>query len=921
MTQRARLDQLKRSRNNLNYRTFLEQFEEFEREAKHLRKPVATFGDLPYVGNKHGDECLVLDTGVKYFWDANIQNWLPLLGKGYDVPSGVIKRYRGKYIARGGETEVILSHRYDVGMNTLDVYINGLLQEADVDYREIDEITIEFTTPLETGMIVTYMMPYVVGNANEDADIRRRLLQIEHNHYQLMMVNYYQGKPVNSQALFFDGFLNTNYVDYIKTTKNIEYDNIRRTMRVATNTISKFQEVFDSDSQIDLTVSNLRLLNSEITLPVSQEFSVAFEDDFSTPNKLALEATTAYWDPELQQLAVDPYYSGGNHYQLGDFMGTTGGVERSGVYWEQAPCYSVAPGKNHMFAVHGVDVTLVPINRPFRNTDGGSMWVPDVSSENMSGASQHNSTHTWGAYYSNSAIRTLVYVPETDKLYFLQQDSEGGGRYNQKIRSFSTVTSSFTISTVQSRWYNNNRRCAVWGTQQDLGWPAGMPNTTGGSGKTDVIHSLGATQTHLLIRVEDTIYFVNPVTWSVEKVLDWSSAEIKPSRFLNNSMQFAADNRFLYFPWWGVYKEHNGYFVEVFDIEDGRFIDKYWITETYPTTTAMHYDFLRNRMILGLWGGNWYSLVEKGVAGDFSSNGSFAGFMLFDPPATGFSLAQSIPLTTNLSEVEYKLSATHVENGGVVEYFIRFNGAAWQRIDLDREYKWINPKKTGEATIELRVALKNNVGTSTSPIVTDWKLDIKQYLNEGIYVSKEQTLQISSVSSGKMVLNQDAPNETSIQWTIQLAPDAPEVPVSEDGVFSISDGLGTAYATIRARMATNNTLLSPVVRDFTLQMHYVEAGRLESTVYNQIYDIEYGTMWVTNTASNDYIVPYMSRDGGQTWVEGVREASVKLPDGSFESQYRFTFTGDEQIRNQAKVAFDIRGATEIVQYGVSINPL
>lgn len=919
MTQRARLDQLKRSRSDIQYRTFLEQYEELERRAGHAHQPVATVGDLPTVGNKPGDECLVLDKGIKYYWDAGLQAWRPLLGKGYDVPTGLIKRHRGRIVAAGGETEIILSHRYDVGEDTLDVYINGILQDVDIDYLEIDESTIQFVTPLEQGMIITYMTPYVIGDAINDGEIQRRLLQIEHNHYQLMMVNYYQGKPVDSQSLFFDGFVNTQYIDYLKTTNNVEYDNVKQTMRVKLNTISKFQEVFDADTQIDMPVSSLRLANSEITLPISATLTTAFTDDFSTSSKMAMDATTAFWDPILQQIAVDPHYSGGNHYPLGDFMGTTGGVERAGGYWAVGQgggaLYSIAPSWAWTFFVQGGGyMSMHPSTRPYANT-----WVKSVCADPTSSYDHynwHNGDQPWNGYSDNIVtLKTLTYVQAVDKFFAVRQTDDGGGKVTQTLL---WINNRNTKDMVFATGYRYEAR---WGTWSAAPWPTGMPNTTGGVGKTDYVHSVSATKDHLLIRVEDIIFFVDPKTMAVVKTLDWSSAAEKPSRFLNNSMQFAADNRFLYFPWWGVYNEKNGYFVEVYDIQDGHFIDKYFITETYPTTTAMCYDFIRNRMMFGLWANNWYTLDNKGVAGNYSTNATLGGAMYFDPPSTNFVVAQSQPIYTNLSKVEYRLSATQVLNGGVIEYFIRFNGAAWQKIALGTTYTWDNPKKTDTAVIELRVSLKNNVGTVTSPIVTDWTLAIKQYLGKGKYVSKDQVLSLDKVTGGKLALNQTIPQESSLQWKIQLDPQAAAIPVAADGSFSTPSNLSTAQAIVTGEFATNNTLFSPVVRDYTLNMYYVNAARLESTIYAQMQDMTHATMWVTNTSSNDYVQPYLSRDGGMTWVEGQRESSVKLPDGSFESQYRFTFSGAEKIRNQAKVAFDLRGATEIVQYGVSLNPL
>lgn len=895
MAQRPRLSQIRRA--DTNFRTFDEQFKELERETRHGREPVTTVGELPQIDNRDGDLCLVLNDDVIYRWKEQVQNWTPVLGKGYDVPSGTIKRYRGKYVATGGETIVSLSHRYDVGVNTLDVFVQGILQDEGIDYYEVDEVTIEFTTPLEAGMEVTYMTPYVVGDVSSVVNLEKRLESIEHNHYQLMMNQYYTGKPVQAQGLAFDGFLNTNQIDYLLTSNNIEYVSVDRIMKLKTNTSSQFQEAFDSTAYTD-PISTVWMRGSEITLPLNSVVSTVLQDNFADDTKINIPASSAFHDLGKQLFTTDDTYAGGNHYYKGDFMGTTGNADRSSNYtWGSnvSSCYSVIAQGNMISSVNDTNILYTDVY-PY------------------AGASYHY-TRGSGSYGDNDGLGELyyfgedlnryfnVYVKSTNRIYTLKQAAAGSNKWRQQIFTF-------------------NGRSRDLGSYTSPAWPTGMPNTTGYNLATDWIDQMGSDETHIIFRIGNKVYFVDVNTWTVDRLIDFTDAVRKPSLYIQNSRQFTADARYLYFPA-RLYRDSLwGYYLEVFDKVTGEYINEILVTRDntgQPSTTAMHYDQWNNRMVLGLWGGAWYSLAGKSFYSYNSSTG-YAGFFVLDIPKTSFVALQSKAITTNLPTITYKLQATEVLSGGVSEYYIRFGQNPWQKINLNQEYTYTNPLGAKETTIELRALLRTNIGTATAPTLTDWTLSIKTFKNSALYQSKEQLMSLNNVTGGRLIQTGTIPNETSLNWEVKLDTADPYIAISDDGHFSTMSGMDLAHMTLKGTMATNNPLLSPVVKDITLQMHYVDAGQLVSNTFQQIEDINEATMWVTTGSSSDYYVPHLSRDGGDTWIEGIKEDTLRMQDGTVESKFHFVFDGTEQTRQKLKVKFEITGTTEFRQYGVMLNP-
>jgi hypothetical protein len=933
MAQRPRLSQLKRT--DVNFRTFKEQYESLEGNTEHQRYPVRTKGDLPMTGNVDGSQCFVIEEGVLYFWSENLQNWQSVLGKAFEIPDQVFKRKKRKFVAEEGQTIFLMDFQYNPGVDELDVYIQGILQDVDTDYYETDDRTIEFTSPLKAGMQVTVATPMIVRETLSHEEITKRLVQAEQRYYQLMMNQYYSGKPVDAKGMVFDGFLNTDYIDYAATTLNVRYDNISKSMSLETSVIRKVVESFDGTTGVDPS-STILVSNSEMTLAVSTLYTEAFADDFSTSEYIDWELTNAYHDIEKELITTVATYSGGDHYYQGDFMTTTDKVDRVGFsqsitrqhayyrydanqkYYEELQdkelCYSILPMGN-MTAVINEMAGVYRSEWPYSG-DGFMYRGGDVNAYRSDGYT--NSLHQSGSQYilqrygmfannNGQYFRSnLAYVSGWNRVVSLEQYTEAAGRYYQRL--YYATGQQYNISwTAYSR-------------------PTDLPVELFGSASKTFTDSLlkidqiGSTKNELLLRVGDKLFFLDS-SLKLIKTLDWTDADRKPSNYNRVAAQMTADARYLYFPARLNRNGQWGYYLEVFDQEDGRFVNEILVTRDYsgdPATTAMGFDWKYNRLILGQQGNYWYNLYGKSYTNNYTQT-SYAGFIHFQAPDLNERAVYSERITTNLPVVKHQLTVDETLNQGEILYYIRFNDEAWTRIYPDVTRSWVNANGAKESTIQLRAVLRSSLNASVSPELTEWKLNVCQFLDQGAFHSTEQLLSLSGAIGGQIISNQDIPQETSLNWSIQLDQSEEPITVGTDGAFDTNDIIDDAYVTTHAVLGTNNTLISPVVRDYKVHFHQVDAGVLVTEAVQQLEDIHKVSMWVTTGGASDYYDVELSRDGGVTWVEATKANATTLQNGNVETLWETVFEGAETSLRSFKIKFTLNSAVSIYQYGAMLN--
>ena len=915
MAQRPRLDQIKRG--DVNYKTFKEQYTELESNTKHFRHPVRTKGELPFGGNIDGTQCLVVDEGVVYYWDERIQNWQPILGQVFEMDTATFKRWKKTYVATAGQTDFLTDVLFDVGKHEIDVYLQGILQDIDIDYIEFDERTIRFKDGVPAGAIVTLATPMVIESTTSIETYLKRLEDLEFNNYQMMMIQYYDGKGFEAQGIVYDGFINTEYIDYILTTKNVMYDAVRKSMYMFHTSDSGIVEQFDNLTNVD-PVSTIYLRGSEITLPIDMNYKDVFVDDFSTQNFMDLDESNVFWDREKQLVTNDDTYGGGNHYYKGDFMTTTGNADSVGFnetisaprgsgYFQSlhsnAACYAV-------LAMGTMNAVLNGIGMVYRNIwpYSGFSWMYRASNEywwRTDGGSSYAS-HALFVDDTTTWRPTITYVSAWNRIVALQQYAEASGRYYQRLISASGRTRS-----VAWKWENR---------------PVGLPQTMFGSEvniftqSVSYISQVGATLEHLLLRSGNILYFLDS-NYNVVKVLDWTKASRKPSTYNVTSQQITADKRYLYFPARLLRNGQWGYYLEVFSIEDGSFVNEILVTNANsgnPGTTAMSYDHQYNRLVLGQQGNLKYALHGKNK-NNISENSGYMGMLIFEAPEERTRELVSKPLTTNLPQINYKLTATQTLNLGLIDYYIRFNDEAWTKINLNVNYTWVNPNGAKETIIQLRAALRTTLTASKSPEITDWRLSVRPYEKAGRYRSKPTLINMDGVTGGSLKPTQDVPNESQIQWFIELDEESNRYYAGKDGSFSFPEITGDAYFTMEANMATSNILMSPVVRDVRMQMYRDDEGMLYTETSRQLHDIRETSIWVTTSAGNSNYEIDVSRDDGKTWFGAVKKQSIQVTNGNIETNWYHSFEGVGNGERDFKIRFRLNGATEIMQYGAKIN--
>lgn len=917
MAQRPRLGQLKR--NDINYRTFQQQYEELEGNTKHIRTPVRTKGELPFGGNLDGTQCLVIDEGVVYYWDENLQNWQPILGQVFTMETATFKRWKKTFVATAHQTDFLTDVLFDVGKSEVDVYVQGLLQDVDLDYIEFDDRTIRFNQGLPAGAVVTIATPMIIESTTSLETYLKRLEDLEFNNYQMMMIQYYDGKGFEAQGMVFDGFINTEYIDYSLTTTNVLYDAVRKSMYMFHTADSGVAEQFDETTNIDPS-STVYLRGSEITLPISTLLKDVFVDDFSTQNFMDLDESSVFWDREKQLVTNDETYGGGSYYYKGDFMSTTGNADLLGfsedptisTYYNtsgqtasttlarNATCHAVLAMGTMNVMINGV-AALYRASWPY----SGYSWL---YRSNSSYQVRPSGVGIYGLFPDSSGTYAskTVYVHAWNNIVALRQDSEDSGRYYQRI----------AFGTGRARiisWVYGDR-------------PIGLPNTMFGSQTGDFTQSstyisqIGSTIDNLLIRAGNILYFLNR-SLTVVKTLDWSKASRKPATYNVTSQQITADKRYLYFPARLLRDGVWGYYLEVFNISDGSFVGEVLVTTDNsgnPGTTAMAFDHTYNRLILGQQGSNKYSLPGKGT-NSIKEWANYAGMLIFEAPDEMSRELISKPFTTNLPQVYYRLSATQTLNQGIIDYYIRFNDEAWTKINLNTNYTWINPGGAKGTIVQLRAVLKTTLTATLPPTLTDWKLSVRPYETAARYRSTQTLLGMDGVTGGNLKPSQDVPNETHIQWFIELDDESNRYYAGKDGSFSFPEMTGDALFTMEANMATSNILMSPVVRDVKLQLYRDDEGMLYTETSRQLHDIRETSMWVTTSAGNSNYEIDVSRDDGVTWFKAKKKDSLQVTNGNVETNWYHDFKSVGNGERAFKIRFRLNGTTEILQYGAKIN--
>lgn len=117
------------------------------------------------------------------------------------------------YIATEGQTISYLLGEYRPGEYELEVHINGVRQTYEVDYREIDEHTIEFVESLEAGDRLLFTVRKAKSNTILHESHTPKAGQTVFN----LTNSYHPGR--NTLMVFDNGQLLTVEVDYIETNE------------------------------------------------------------------------------------------------------------------------------------------------------------------------------------------------------------------------------------------------------------------------------------------------------------------------------------------------------------------------------------------------------------------------------------------------------------------------------------------------------------------------------------------------------------------------------------------------------------------------------------------------------------------------------------------------------------------------------
>lgn len=191
------------------------------------KEPVATVGLLPTENNKNGDIRLVLEELKFYKWNENISSWEFIniadsnsSSNEIDIPID-LSSYTdiiGEFFARENQTIFTSQKPYGLGTDNLQVLLNGLLMMKDVDYKEIDDRTIEFLSPLEED---DYVLMCVINKNEKDVKAVVENIVIDKT-TRIVKLNYAYQPGIDTIKVYLNGVLmNSGFEeDYIEIDSN-----------------------------------------------------------------------------------------------------------------------------------------------------------------------------------------------------------------------------------------------------------------------------------------------------------------------------------------------------------------------------------------------------------------------------------------------------------------------------------------------------------------------------------------------------------------------------------------------------------------------------------------------------------------------------------------------------------------------------
>lgn len=191
------------------------------------KEPVATVDLLPTENNKNGDIRLVLEELKFYKWNENISSWEFIniadsnsSSNEIDIPIN-LSSYTdiiGEFFARENQTIFTAQKPYGLGTDNLQVLLNGLLMMKDVDYKEIDDRTIEFLSPLEED---DYVLMCVINKNEKDVKAVVENIVIDKT-TRIVKLNYAYQPGIDTIKVYLNGVLmNSGFEeDYIEIDSN-----------------------------------------------------------------------------------------------------------------------------------------------------------------------------------------------------------------------------------------------------------------------------------------------------------------------------------------------------------------------------------------------------------------------------------------------------------------------------------------------------------------------------------------------------------------------------------------------------------------------------------------------------------------------------------------------------------------------------
>lgn len=214
------------------------------------RDPVTIEELLPLDDNRHGDVRLVIEPTNIFVWDENISKW-NMLNFNSGSPSEVVgtnplitKTVVSELFAEDSQTKFIIEHPFNVGTNQLEVYLNGILVIKDVDYKEVDNHTINFLYPLQEDDYVLASINSGYGGINHNVE---NIIIGESSNKRIIRSTYVFDPDGTALRVFLNGMLvecgpEGDYVEidqnHIKFNYELDEDD-RITLRVGNSTVSE----------------------------------------------------------------------------------------------------------------------------------------------------------------------------------------------------------------------------------------------------------------------------------------------------------------------------------------------------------------------------------------------------------------------------------------------------------------------------------------------------------------------------------------------------------------------------------------------------------------------------------------------------------------------------------------------------------